>query len=125
MSPNRQQRRLAEQRAWRATRSPSREAPRRGEPSVVGIVAEPPEGSRPRRGGDPEAERSDEEGPRRAGTDRALRGLESTAREGRELRERQVRLVQEARAAGASWGAIGAALGCSRQAAQQRYGGAR
>lgn len=40
-----------------------------------------------------------------------------------ETRDELGRAVAQARAAGESWAAIGMALGISRQAAQQRFGG--
>lgn len=40
----------------------------------------------------------------------------------RRLDEARPRVVEAARAAGATWGQIGTALGTSRQAAQMRYG---
>lgn len=49
----------------------------------------------------------------------ALRRLAS---ERAELDNRIAEQVRQARAAGFSWAAIGAELGCTRQAAQQRYG---
>lgn len=39
-----------------------------------------------------------------------------------EIEESARRLVAEARAEGANWGQIGAALGTTRQAARERYG---
>jgi len=51
--------------------------------------------------------------------------LQSTQRLLEDLQRSIETQVVELRAHGASWGAIGAALGISRQAAQQRFGGRR
>lgn len=52
----------------------------------------------------------------------ALENIGWAAKQIRQANERAERYVAEARQAGASWAAIGAQLGISRQAAQQRYG---
>lgn len=60
-------------------------------------------------------------------TDQAWPELESARREADKLRRRAEDLlllaVQRARVDGASWASIGLALGCTRQAAHERFGG--
>jgi uncharacterized protein with PIN domain len=51
-----------------------------------------------------------------------LRRLEALRRRRSDTEATIVAVVGTARAAGASWSAVGAALGVSAQAAQQRYG---
>src|SRR4051812_11583852 len=120
MSRKRQKPRRAAQVARRPNRS-SRSAARVGESRADEPVVALPEGCEPRRGGDPEAPRGDEVGQPTPDADAALRGLATVARERATLREREDRLVRLAREAGASWGAIGRALGCSRQWARERH----
>lgn len=52
----------------------------------------------------------------------ALRRLEARGRRRTETEAAIAAVVGTARAAGAPWSAVGAALGVSAQAAQQRYG---
>jgi hypothetical protein len=52
----------------------------------------------------------------------ALRAVEVTRLEIEVVQRRQRREVDEARAAGASWAKIGAALGVTKQSAQGRFG---
>lgn len=52
-----------------------------------------------------------------------LRALRSDAAAARDLEQRMRSTVQELRAGGASWAVIGDAIGITKQAAQQRYGG--
>jgi hypothetical protein len=56
------------------------------------------------------------------GTSRQLRRLESLGRRRADMESAVAEAVAAARAAGGSWSAVGAALGVSAQAAQQRYG---
>ncbi|MCR2801378.1 hypothetical protein QNO21_08675 [Microbacterium sp. zg-Y818] len=57
------------------------------------------------------------------GVDEHLALIAASARAEREVREILQRSVAAARGGGASWALIGAELGMSRQAAQQRFGG--
>ncbi|QLD10639.1 hypothetical protein [Microbacterium oleivorans] len=57
------------------------------------------------------------------GVEGHLRVVEASARAESDVRALLQRSVEAARAGGASWARIGAALGMSRQAAQQRFGG--
>jgi DNA invertase Pin-like site-specific DNA recombinase len=60
-----------------------------------------------------------------AGDDDPLRALAATARLQREISQREAVAVRRARARGASWAQIAAALGVSRQAVHRKYGGPR
>ena len=53
---------------------------------------------------------------------RALEAIEAAAGQLRAAEDQVVRTVAAARRLGHSWGELGAALGVSRQAAQQRFG---
>lgn len=52
----------------------------------------------------------------------AFARLRTLAAERAQLEARITITVQELRQAGASWSVVGAALGCTRSAAQKRYG---
>ena len=54
---------------------------------------------------------------------RALEAIEAAAGQLRAAEDQVVRTVAAARRLGHSWGELGTALGVSRQAAQQRFGG--
>ena len=54
-----------------------------------------------------------------------LRALAATARLHREVSQAEAVAVRRARARGASWAQIAAALGVSRQAVHRKYGGSR
>ena len=57
--------------------------------------------------------------------DDPLRALTATARLQREVSQKEAVAVRRARARGASWAQIAAALGVSRQAVHRKYGGSR
>ena len=57
--------------------------------------------------------------------DDPLRALAATAGLQREVSQREAVAVRRARARGASWAQIAAALGVSRQAVHRKYGGSR
>jgi DNA invertase Pin-like site-specific DNA recombinase len=61
----------------------------------------------------------------RAEDDDPLRALRATAELQRQLAQKEAVAVRRARARGASWAQIAAALGVSRQAVHRRYGGSR
>lgn len=55
--------------------------------------------------------------------DDPLRALAATAQLHRQVSQREAVAVRRARARGASWAQIAAALGVSRQAVHRKYGG--
>ncbi|MFI7582380.1 helix-turn-helix domain-containing protein [Kocuria sp. M1N1S27] len=57
--------------------------------------------------------------------DDPLRALVATAQLHRQVSQREAVAVRRARARGASWAQIAAALGVSRQAVHRKYGGSR
>lgn len=57
--------------------------------------------------------------------DDPLQALRATAQLHRQLSQREAVAVRRARARGASWAQIAAALGVSRQAVHRKYGGSR
>ncbi|KLU08702.1 MULTISPECIES: hypothetical protein [unclassified Kocuria] len=57
--------------------------------------------------------------------DDPLRALRATAALHRQLSQQEAVAVRRARARGASWAQIAAALGVSRQAVHRKYGGSR
>ncbi|MFP5284071.1 MAG: hypothetical protein ACLGIF_11550 [Actinomycetes bacterium] len=61
----------------------------------------------------------------RAGDDDPLAALAAVAELRREVSRAESGVVRRARVAGASWAEIARALGVSRQAVHQRYGGSR
>ncbi|MEY2448933.1 MAG: hypothetical protein QOH79_2409 [Acidimicrobiaceae bacterium] len=121
MTPNRQQRRkAARSNARREGRSRAPVPARRGDDEMESLT-EPPEGSRPRRGGDPGGAGGGEGAPP-ADESVLLRQLAAIHRERVAFERREAELARAARSAGASWGAIGKALDCSRQWARERHG---
>ncbi|MGQ1840094.1 helix-turn-helix domain-containing protein [Kocuria turfanensis] len=57
--------------------------------------------------------------------DDPLQALRATAELHRQLSQKEAVAVRRARARGASWAQIAAALGVSRQAVHRKYGGSR